>query len=102
MSPKNKKSVQNQTKPTLKAKNAKPKLPDIDAVFDEFNTAQALVSVSHERLQRIHDNEHWQELLVLGLGVEAIEKVSRQLERVDSQLQPFRGKYETVSRGKSR
>lgn len=80
-------------------KKSKLKLPNIDAVSNPFNNAQALVSAAYGLLQYSDDKNHWQGLVVLRLGMQALERVSDQLDEADNQLRPFRFKYKTKEEG---
>ena len=92
-------STRKKTTREARRKKSKLKLPNIDAVSNLFSNAQALVSAAYGLLQYSDDKSHWQGLRVLRLGVDALERVSDQLDEADNQLRPFRSKYETGEEG---
>lgn len=89
-------STRKKASPETRRKKSKLKLPNIDAIANPFNYAQALVSAAYGLLQNSDDKNHWQGLVVLRLGMKALEKVSDQLDEADNLLRPLRSMYETT------
>jgi hypothetical protein len=82
------------TRKKTKAKKVKAELPDLTEIFYAFTDAHALVAVACESI--MHNNNPGRAACVLYLGVEALERVSDQLEKADMQLEYLRRKKESA------
>jgi hypothetical protein len=63
-------------------------LPDIGAIVFAFADAQALVTVAHKLI--VDGDNYGPEEGVLRLGVEALDRISNQLDEAEMQLGRFR------------
>lgn len=87
------------SKVTPQRRKAGDSLPDLTAVYYAFCDAKALVTVACEVLA--HSRHAGAEATVLRLGVQALDRVSDQLEEAKSQLGRFRTQKAGEQRGAS-
>jgi hypothetical protein len=72
---------------------AKDNLPAfLDAIFDEFINAHALITVAYRLIDEFDDEDRDAAVLVLGKGVQALGDVSDTIEKAWTSYARVRGK----------
>jgi hypothetical protein len=85
-------STRNKPGRAKRPKKARAQLPDLEAAFEAFIDANALVVAACRLLEEGGEKDRGPAVFVLRQGVDALERISDQLEEVHIKLSALRRK----------